>query len=412
MDAGRPEIPKEGFMPTSARTAGVILIAISGLVGCHATTPPPSTVQHSDVSPYVRRDAAPPTNHAATAPPSDVVVSSPADAPPRRADVVAQRAATYAQNVGPAPDQRADKPKPTSDWPDPDKLQLTPQAQIDPPKAVANAQLDTRPQGADAAGPPASPTLSVPTVHKLISSATPDTPRAPLAAQGMDLVATRDASRAKDYPADLSAQMDDQLVKYLREESVPDMSTLSGLPPEDRELLGAMLDALSNFRSQLRSDNNMLFSKKIRPLVELSDRLRSQAELSVPTVALCTKVSAYGVYEPIDPARFIAGQRQEAIVYCEVENFLSQPNDRNLYETKLTEDVVLYTESSGLPVWSAPKDTVVDQARRRRHDFFLGKRIVLPSNLTIGRYLLKVTVEDQQARHIAENTVPIEILAQ
>jgi hypothetical protein len=220
------------------------------------------------------------------------------------------------------------------------------------------------------------------------------------------------ASRAKDYPGDLSAQVDEQLVKYLREEPVPDMSCLAGLAPEDRELLGAMLDSLSNFRSQLRADNNMLFSKKIRPLVELSDRLRGQSELSVPTVALCTAVHAYGVYEPIDQARFVAGKPQQAIVYCEVENFLSQPNDKNLYETHLTQDIVLYTESSGLPVWSIPKETLVDQARRRRHDFFIGKRITLPSTLTIGRYLLKVTVEDQQARHIAENTVPVEIVAE
>ena len=228
----------------------------------------------------------------------------------------------------------------------------------------------------------------------------------------MDAVAARIASRAKDYPADLSAQADDQLAKYLREESVPDMSTLAGLAPEDREMLGAILDALSNFRSQIRADNNMLFSKKVHPLVELADRLRSQSELSVPTVALCTGVQAFGVYEPMEPARFVAGTRQEAIVYCEVENFLSQPNEKNLYETRLTQSIVLYTETSGLPVWTAPKDTIVDQARRRRHDFFLGKKVFLPSTLTIGRYLLKVTIEDQQAHHIAENTVPVEIVAQ
>jgi hypothetical protein len=399
-------------MRTSAHTIGVAVILLSGLVGCRSTTPPP-TAQHTEVSPYVRRDATPAAKPNAAPAPSDTIISSPTDPAPGTAGALAMRAATYAKDLAPLPDKRHEKTKPAaSDWPDPDAMQLTAQAAINPPKAVANSELVARPQSPETGGPPPSASINLPTVHKLITGAGPDNARAQAPGEDLDAVALRDSSRARDYPAELSAQMDDQLVKYLRDESVPDMSTLAGLAPEDRELLGAMLDALSNFRSQLRADNNMLFSKKIRPLVELSDRLRGQAELSVPTVALCTKVNAYGVYEPMDPARFIAGQRQEAIVYCEVENFLSQPNDKNLYETKLTEDVVLYTESSGLPVWSASKDTVVDQARRRRHDFFLGKRIVLPSNLTIGRYLLKVTIEDQQARHIAENTVPVEIVAQ
>jgi len=38
--------------------------------------------------------------------------------------------------------------------------------------------------------------------------------------------------------------------------------------------------------------------------------------------------------------------------------------------------------------------------------------IRLPATLTIGRYLLKITVEDLQVNRIAESTAPIEIVAQ
>jgi hypothetical protein len=38
--------------------------------------------------------------------------------------------------------------------------------------------------------------------------------------------------------------------------------------------------------------------------------------------------------------------------------------------------------------------------------------IKLPANLTIGRYLLKVSVVDQQVQRVAENTVAVEIVAQ
>lgn len=400
-------------MRNSIPIGSVIVLALGGLFGCHPAAPPPQA-QRSDATPFVHRgSSSSPTNPAPSPSLSDPATTAPTDPAPGTAQALAQRATTYAQAVAPLSDQRHTKTQAeSSDVPDPDVTRFTPQAEIDPPKAVANSSVSNS-QAADNASATGNASLDIRTVHKLVTpDVGPDPARVSAAPVSMDAIAARIASRAKDYPADLSAQVDDQLAKYLRDESVPDMSTLSGLAPEDREMLSAILDALSNFRSQIRADNNMLLSKKIHPLVELADRLRSQAELSVPTVALCTGVQAFGVYEPLDPARFIAGTRQEAIVYCEVENFLSQPNDKNLYETRLTQSIVLYTEASGLPVWSAPKDTIVDQARRRRHDFFLGKKIFLPPTLTIGRYLLKVTVEDQQAHHIAENTVPVEIVAQ
>jgi hypothetical protein len=156
----------------------------------------------------------------------------------------------------------------------------------------------------------------------------------------------------------------------------------------------------------------MLISKKIAPLVDLSDRLRGQAELSVPTFTFVSEAPGFGRYQVIDPARFIAGKPHTVGVYYEVENFSSQLNEARLYETKLTESIVLYTESSGLPVWTDRKSVLDDKAHRRRHDFFNAKNITFPPTLTIGRYLLKVTIEDQQAHRIAENTVPVEIVAQ
>jgi len=142
------------------------------------------------------------------------------------------------------------------------------------------------------------------------------------------------ARRAKEYPQELSVQADDQLLKLLKEESVPDLQSMAGLAPEDRELLSALMDSLTNFRNQLRQNNNMLFSKKIGPLVDLSDRLKSQAELSVPTLTFVTGALAYGVYTPMSPARFIAGKVHTAGVYYEVENFTSQLNENKMYENE------------------------------------------------------------------------------
>jgi len=57
---------------------------------------------------------------------------------------------------------------------------------------------------------------------------------------------------------------------------------------------------LSNFRGGLRADNNMLLSRKIKPLMDVADRLRTQAT-DGSVVVLCTRVDNYGKYDPIQP---------------------------------------------------------------------------------------------------------------
>ena len=393
---------------TSRIFLSVLGIGLGSVLGCRPANPPQ---EHADLTPFVRSTTAPVDT--GSRPPEFAKPEVVTPAAPGTAEALAQKAISYAQSLEPV---AARRPMPSataqskSDWPDPDALRLTPQADPEPslPNTGASAQPVELP-GKKVT--PANPTIAVSTSHTLM---TQDENRATVqqTAAADDSLGARFATRARDYPADLAAQTDDQMIRFLHDEPVPNLSAMSGLAAEDREMLSALMDSLTNFRTQLRGDNNMLFSKKIRPLIELADRLHAQAELSVPTVSLCSSVQAFGVYEPIEPARFVAGKEQYAVVYCEVQNFLSQLNEKKLYETKLTEDIVLYNEASGAVMWSDKRSTYVDQARTRRHDFFLVRRIALPARLNIDRYLLKVTVEDQQARHIAENTVPVEIVAQ
>ena len=88
-----------------------------------------------------------------------------------------------------------------------------------------------------------------------------------------------------DYPRDLGSQLDYELLRFVRDEPTPDLAAVSPLPVEDREILAAMLDGLNNFRDVARSDSKPMLSKKIQPLLDMADRLRSQAELTIPTMA-------------------------------------------------------------------------------------------------------------------------------
>lgn len=343
--------------------------------------------------------------------------------------MLARKTQDYTHDLQAMLAQRHDspKPQPAQDpepsevaWADPKSLPAPGQPVIAPADNKTQAKPET--QGK----PVAKPVLdSAPVTANQVASLTPSAaaagvaslpPQAAVAPPRADAVAGLEQKLAqgiKENPRDTAMHLDHQLLEFVKGESIPQMQTLSSLPEEDREMLSALLDGLSNFRNLLRADNNLLLSRKVRPLIEMADRLRSQADLTVPTAVLCTRVDGFGVYEPVEPARFIAGKEHPVIIYCEVENFASHQNDKKQWETTLRQEEVLYTEL-GVQVWpeKPAAKTITDLSRNRRHDFFVVKLIKLPAALTLGRYLLKVSIIDEQAARVAEATIPIQIVAQ
>jgi hypothetical protein len=216
-----------------------------------------------------------------------------------------------------------------------------------------------------------------------------------------------------DYPRDLGNQLDYELLRFVRDESTPDLSTLSGLTSEDKEVLSALLDGINNFRNTVRADGDAMLGQKIQPLVDMVDRLHQQAELAIPVISLCTRVDSFAVYKALPTCRFPAGADNEVIVYSEVANFTSALNNDKMWETRLKQEMTLYTEG-GMAVWpeQSNQQLFVDVAHSRRHDFFIARKVQLPQALTIGRYLLKVTITDPQSSRVADATTPIEIIAE
>ncbi len=178
-----------------------------------------------------------------------------------------------------------------------------------------------------------------------------------------------------DYPRDLGNQIDYELLRFVRDEPTPDLSTISGLTSEDKEILSALLDGINNFRNTVRADGDQMLGSKIQPLVDMVDRLHQQAELAIPVIALCTRVDSFAVYKEVPSCRFPAGADNEVIVYSEVANFSSTQNNDKMWETRLKQEMTLYTES-GMAVWpeKSNAELFVDVAHARRHDFFIARR--------------------------------------
>ncbi len=147
---------------------------------------------------------------------------------------------------------------------------------------------------------------------------------------------------------------------------------------------------------------------------EVSDQLTAilgEASLHMSNIQLCRKVSGFGVYDTFESNTFLAGREQPMIVYAELENFRSTQDARGQYQVKLTQEIVLYNESDGLAVWKQPTAEIVDRSRNRRRDFFVVQLIRLPARLSVGKYRLKIRVNDVVGGSIDESSVQIQIVA-
>jgi hypothetical protein len=213
----------------------------------------------------------------------------------------------------------------------------------------------------------------------------------------------------KDDPKNLSAQLDLQLLHLLLGHATPQMDTISPLPAEDRELLATIIDGFNNFRSLTRSEMNLMLAKKVRPLIEMSDRLRSQADLRIANPALCSKVDGFGAYELMSASAFAVGREHSALLYCEVENFSSHLNGNKQWETHLTQDFAIYNDR-GQRVWEEKRQPISDTCRNRRRDFFVVRRIRIPGHLPTGQYSLKISIADPQSNRGAQSTLAISIV--
>ena len=413
-------------------SAGITAAAIAGLSGggCQSK-PQPQNMQSANAAQQQPLAAVKPPAPAAPVPPAPVFVPDPKTA---ASEALIYKAQSYTREMQPLVSKHERKAnEPTDvDFLDPSEFRLgpaitptvAPTKKPEPPVqvvAIAHPVTASTPtltnQGtalpnagnADGAGTAVASSANYP---RSINDAVTERPAVanPKATAGAELDPII-ARNLKDYPKDVWAHLDYQLLQFLRDKPTPQLDVLAPLAAEDRELVASVMDGLTNFRNAIRADNNMLLSRKVRPLLELADRVRAQADLIIPTMTLCTRVDGFGVYEPVEPARFTAMKEHPIIVYCEVENFASHQNANRMWETRLSQECVLYTET-GLPVWQDKTENIPDLARQRRHDFFVVKKTKFPANITIGRYILKVTIVDQQANRVTEATLPVLFVAQ
>lgn len=234
---------------------------------------------------------------------------------------------------------------------------------------------------------------------------------APAAIESRDDLGARLKAAAEQHRADVAAQLDFQLYRSLNQSTTAAPDDLSGLSPEDRDIVTTIIQGLSKFRSVAQAPASPTLAQKIEPLLAMADNLRDRANLTLENLTLCQSVERFGIYEPLASATFTAGTDSPVIVYFEVQNFHPRQTQAGMWETRLKYELALYPDNTpSKPIFSKPTTPVIDQSRTRRHDFFIADKIILPRKLTPGKYTLKITLTDTLAHRVGEATLPIQLL--
>ncbi|HRX87045.1 MAG TPA: hypothetical protein P5572_18630 [Phycisphaerae bacterium] len=125
----------------------------------------------------------------------------------------------------------------------------------------------------------------------------------------------------------------------------------------------------------------------------LRDALRQDAELVLPVLTLCTKVTTFGVYTEMPDSALVAYRANRAIIYCEVRNLATEGDEAKGFTSLLSTRMELFG-ANGQSLWQHEEQRIEDRARHRREDFFVAQLVTFPPTLAPGKYTLKATVTD------------------
>lgn len=197
---------------------------------------------------------------------------------------------------------------------------------------------------------------------------------------------------------------------------------LKSLSDEDRRLVLAWQRTFSQLGRTLSDDPNPRNPgtpgnprQNRQALIDLADELASQVAaqqpLGIRVIQLCTRVNGYGAYDAIDKPVFLAGVEHPVIVYAELNHFRTKLDEQKRHTVQLSQEMVLYNESDGLPVWRQRPVAINDVSLNQRRDFFTVQVIHLSDRLTVGKYILKLRVTDEVGASVAESSIPLQVVA-
>lgn len=182
-----------------------------------------------------------------------------------------------------------------------------------------------------------------------------------------------------------------------------------------RDLVWGMFEYLHQKPEFTRSNRA---ARTIASLRKAMEHLRADADLEVRNLEFCRKIRSYGNYDVVKrderTGRVQFRPGEQVLMYAEIENFKTERDSNGHHKTRLRSTIELYYaagEGRREFVKRFSFRPTEDLCRRYRRDYFHSYIIELPSDLKLGNYVLKLTVEDivGDRTKVGSDTVQFEV---
>jgi hypothetical protein len=267
------------------------------------------------------------------------------------------------------------------------------QPALPPPPAVGNVAVRAAPQALARPPDPLSPAINAPAAARGAPTSLKDyLEQSPVAPEGA-----------------FGEQLDRRMMWVIAGDYERARAPLELVTAEQQELATRFIEAWIVIRDGHMGDPSRAASSAVRELAELQESLQRLSDLSLPVLKICSAVRSYGQYDALEPARLLAGTAAEFVLYCEVSDFASELRD-GLYTTTFDMTTSILNRSGDVVLEIKDAD-IVDRCRNRRHDCFIPRLVRLPTTLSPGQYVAKVTVVDKLGQKLAENRALFQLVA-
>ena len=218
-----------------------------------------------------------------------------------------------------------------------------------------------------------------------------------------------DDALAQPGDASFREQLDRKMLLVMKGEYEKAREPFVLASPAQQEMGNRLVESLIAVRDGHSGDPSGAAADVLAQVGKLRESLVMVSDLSLPTFSICRAVRGFGQYDPIEPAKFVAGRESQFVAYCEIRDFVSEQRPDGFASNFSMKVAIL--DRTGDEVHQISTDDIVDKCRTRRSDCFLSPVIRLPATLSPGEYVARITIQDKIGKKAAEKVATFRVVA-
>jgi hypothetical protein len=130
--------------------------------------------------------------------------------------------------------------------------------------------------------------------------------------------------------------------------------------------------------------------------------LEDKAPFEITDLRFCSRVDGFGDFEAFEPPVRKAGQ--PVILYCEIDGLRFEQTSGG-FRTRVAAQLEILAQGGGQPIHTRPLEVAEETCRRRRRDYYVAYKLVLPRPLEPGDYRIRLTARDLATDRTASREV-------